>query len=145
MEISREEMLLESWVRLSSILKNNRITKDLAYNESIVMLILYRRFQSDPTSHVSIQDIIHITNMKKSLVNRTINSLEKMNLLVRIQNIKDKRTQYVQCVKENLDTFLKVHQESLKVVKDVIDIIGEEDTDRFISIVSKIINSGYKV
>ena len=116
MEISREEMLLESWVRLSSILKNNRITKDLAYNESIVMLILYRRFQSDPTSHVSIQDIIHITNMKKSLVNRTINSLEKMNLLVRIQNIKDKRTQYVQCVKENLDTFLKVHQESLKVV-----------------------------
>jgi len=53
--------------------------------------------------------------------------------------------QYVRCVKENLETFLMVHQESLEIVRDIVSIIGEEDTDRFISIVGKLRNSGYKI
>ena len=145
MMVSREESLLEAWVSLSSILKNNRITKGLMYNESIVMLLAYRKYQKSESKKISIKEIIHITNMQKSLANRTVNALIEKNLLERCEGEKDKRVQYVRCVKENLETFLMVHQESLEIVRDIISIIGEEDTDRFISIVGKLRNSGYKI
>jgi len=143
--VSREESLLEAWVSLSSILKNNRITKGLMYNESIVMLLAYRKYQKSESKKISIKEIIHITNMQKSLANRTVNALIDKNLLERCEGEKDKRVQYVRCVKENLETFLMVHQESLEIVRDIVSIIGEEDTDRFISIVGKLRNSGYKI
>ena len=145
MMVSREESLLEGWVSLSSILKNNRITKGLMYNESIVMLLAYRKYQKSESKKISIKEIIHITNMQKSLANRTVNALIDKNLLERCEGEKDKRVQYVRCVKENLETFLMVHQESLEIVRDIVSIIGEEDTDRFISIVGKLRNSGYKI
>lgn len=143
--ISREELLLEAWVSLSSILKNNRITKGLMYNESIVMLLAYRKYQRSESKKISIKEIIQTTNMQKSLANRTVNALIDKNLLERCEGEKDKRVQYVRCVKENLETFLMVHQESLEIVRDIVSIIGEEDTDKFISIVGKLRNSGYKI
>ena len=145
MMVSRKESLLEAWVSLSSILKNTRITKGLMYNESIVMLLAYRKYQKSESKKISIKEIIHITNMQKSLANRTVNALIDKNLLERCEGEKDKRVQYVRCVKENLETFLMVHQESLEIVRDIVSIIGEEDTDRFISIVGKLRNSGYKI
>ena len=145
MEITREELLLEAWVNLSSILKNNRITRGLMYNESIIMLMAYRKYQHSEDHKLAIKEIIQVTNMQKSLVNRTVNSLVEKNLLERCSKEGDKRIQYVRCVEANLDTFLMVHKESLEIVKAIVSIIGEEDTDTFISIVKKLYNSGYKI
>lgn len=142
---TQEEQLLESWVALSSILKNNRITKGLMYNESIVMLLAYRKYEHTQSQKISIKEIIQQTNMKKSLVNRTVNSLIEKNLLERCESEDDKRVQYVRCVKENIETFLLVHEESLQIVREIIAIIGEEDTERFIAIVNKLRYSGYKI
>ena len=38
------EQLLLAWVKLTGMIKNGRITKGLAYNEAIVMLLLYNRY-----------------------------------------------------------------------------------------------------
>lgn len=141
----REENLLEAWVSLSSILKNNRITKGLMYNESIIMLLAYRKYQTSEEKKISLKEIIHTTNMQKSLVNRTVNALIDKNLLERVKSEGDKRIQYVQCVKENIETFLMVHKESLHIVSEIVSIIGEKDTDTFISIVNKLKMSGYKI
>ena len=141
----REEKLLEAWVSLSSILKNNRITKGLMYNESIIMLLAYRKYQTSEEKKISLKEIIHTTNMQKSLVNRTVNALIDKNLLERVKSEGDKRIQYVQCVKENIETFLMVHKESLHIVSEIVSIIGEKDTDTFISIVNKLKMSGYKI
>jgi DNA-binding MarR family transcriptional regulator len=141
----REEKLLEAWVSLSSILKNNRITKGLMYNESIIMLLAYRKYQTSEEKKISLKEIIQTTNMQKSLVNRTVNALIDKNLLERVKSEGDKRIQYVQCVKENIETFLMVHKESLQIVSEIVSIIGEKDTDTFISIVNKLKMSGYKI
>ena len=141
----REEKLLEAWVSLSSILKNNRITKGLMYNESIIMLLAYRKYQTSEEKKISLKEIIHTTNMQKSLVNRTVNALIDKNLLERVKSEGYKRIQYVQCVKENIETFLMVHKESLHIVSEIVSIIGEKDTDTFISIVNKLKMSGYKI
>ena len=142
---STEYNLLTAWVKLSGILKNNRITKGLLYNEATVMLLLYSRYTEDGVGLISVKEIIAQTGMLKSLVNRTINSLEKKGLLVRQAGEKDKRTLYVRCVEEKLDVFLQVHASSLGVAKGILDIIGPDDAEAFIRIVGKLDKAGYKL
>lgn len=138
------ENLILSWVKLSGIIKNNRITSGLKYNEAIVMLILYSRYLKDGEGFTSVQDIIKETGMLKSLVNRTLGDLEEKGLILYEQGTEDRRTKFVKCVKEKLDVFLTVHNSSLGVAQNIIDIIGEADTETFINIVEKLTNAGYK-
>ena len=139
------EQLLQSWVRLSAILKNTRITKGLVYNEAIVMLMVYKKYREDKCGKISLKEIVESTNMLKSLVNRTVNSLVEKGLLLRCEGEGDKRVAYVKCVEEKLDVFLEVHNSSLALANGIIDIIGEEDATTFSRIVEKIDKSGYKL
>lgn len=142
-----EEQLLQAWVTLSGIMKNNRVTTagPLVYNEAIVMLSVYKRYLHDGEGLTSVKDIIRETNMLKSLVNRTINSLEKKGLIERCQGTRDKRTVFIKCVKEKLDVFIEVHNSSLKVAGDIAGIIGPEDITHFVRIVQKIETSSYRL
>lgn len=135
--------LLQAWVRLSATLKSSRITKGLQYNESIVMLLLYERYTADGVGMVSMKEIASETKMLKSLVNRTINSLEEKGLVARCDSGSDKRVIYVRCIHEKLDTFMEVHNSSLEIAQKIISIIGPEDADAFIRIVDKITGAGY--
>ena len=131
--------LIQAWVGLSGMLKNSRFTKELPYNEAIVMLQLYQAGENA----ISIKHITDMTHMLKSQVNRTINSLEEKGLLARCHVDGDRRLGYVRICKERLDTFLQVHAESMKIAKNISNIIGPEDTDHFIRIVDKLSLSGY--
>ncbi len=108
------------------------------------MLSLYRRYLADGIGLTSVQDIIKETGMLKSLVNRTLGELEKQGLIVYTQGTLDRRTKFVKCVEEKLDVFLAVHNSSIKVAENIVDIIGEEDSETFIRIVDKLSNAGYK-
>lgn len=136
--------LILSWVKLSCIVKNNRITTGLKYNEAIVMMIVYNRYLQDGVGLTSVQDIIKETGMLKSLVNRTLVDLEKQGLIVFEQGVNDRRTKFVKCVQEKLGVFLAVHNSSLGVSQNIIDIIGEHDTKTFIKIVEKLADANYK-
>lgn len=131
--------LIQAWVQLSGILKNSRFTKELPYNEAIVMLQLYQA-GSDP---ISIRDITAKTRMLKSQVNRTINALEEKGLLARCASDGDRRVGYVRCVPERLEVFLQVHAASMDIARNISQIIGPEDTEAFIRIVEKLSKSGY--
>lgn len=131
--------LIQAWVQLSGILKNSRFTKELSYNEAIIMLQLYEAGGRP----VSIRDITAKTHMLKSLVNRTINSVEEKGLLVRCEAEGDRRVGYVRCVEERMEVFLQVHNASMDIAKNISRIIGQEDTDAFIRIVDKLAQSGY--
>lgn len=135
--------LLRSWVQLSGILKNSRFTKDLSYNEAIIMLMLYEKYQHDGIGILSVKDITSSTRMLKSLVNRTLNSLEAKGLLQRCEGEGDRRISYVRCVQDQLGVFLQVHASSMEIAGHIADIIGPDDTEAFIRIVSKLAQSGY--
>ena len=132
-----DETLITAWVRLTSALKNSRITQGMNYNEAIVMLIVYNRYRLDGEGLTSFKEIARETKMLKSLVNRTIDSLVQKNLLER-RDGEDKRTTFVCLVRENLDEFLRVHEQSLKLAQSIIDILGEEDARAVIRISEKI-------
>ena len=144
MENNLQNNLILSWVKLSGIIKNNRITTGLKYNEAIVMLILYSSYLKDGVGLVSVQDIIKETGMLKSLVNRTLGNLEQKGLIEYSIGTSDRRTRMVKCVKEQLDVFLSVHNSSLGVSQSIIDIIGEQDAATFINIVDKLATARYK-
>lgn len=72
-----DEDLVVSWVRLTGILKNGRLTDGLIYNEAVVMLAAYRRYKQDGEGLVSFKEIVSETRMLKSHVHRTIDSLVK--------------------------------------------------------------------
>lgn len=135
--------LLRAWVQLSAILKNSRFTKDLPYNEAIVMLMLYEQHQQDGIGILSVKEITSSTRMLKSLVNRTINALENKGLLIRCQADGDRRIGYVRCVEDKLGIFLQVHASSMEIAAQISQIIGPEDTQAFIRIVNKLSCSGY--
>ncbi len=137
--------LILAWVKLSRIVKNNRITTKLKYNEAIIMLTVYSRYLKDGVGLTSVQDIIKETGMLKSLVNRTLGELEKKELIMFEQGTADRRTKFVKLVKEKIDIFLSVHNSSLDVSQNIIDIIGKQDTATFISIVQKLEDADYKV
>ena len=136
--------LILAWVRLSGIIKNNRITTTLKYNEAVVMLTVYSRYLKDGVGLTSVQDIIKETGMLKSLVNRTLGELESQGLIVFEKGTVDRRTKFVKCVKEKLEVFLSVHNTSLGVSQNIIDIIGSEDAKAFINIVEKLASADYK-
>lgn len=137
MEHKTEEGLITAWVQLTGVLKNTRITKGLVYNESIVMLVAYRKYQQDGMGLVSFKELVRETRMLKSLVNRTIDSLVEKQMLVRCEG-KDKRTTFVRLIPENLVAFLEVHESSLALAHRMLELIGEEDAQAFIRIAQKI-------
>lgn len=133
-----DENMITGWVQLTGVLKNTRITHGMMYNEAIVMLVAYNRYRQDGEGLVSFKEIVSRTKMLKSLVNRTIGSLEEKGLLERCEG-KDKRTTFVRPVKERLDAFLAVHNRSLALAHDIVELIGEDDARAFIRLSEKII------
>lgn len=138
--MGRGEELLESWIKMTSLIKNSRIFKNMSYNEARIMLILYRQYCADPKQCVKLKDIVTETNMLKSLVNRTINLLESKNLLTRVDSAQDKRQVMVRLVPENLDVFLDTYEYSVALAERVMDMIGKKDTDHIIRICNKILD-----
>lgn len=131
--------LIQAWVQLSGILKNCRLTDQLTYNESIVMLQLYLA-NGEP---ISIKQITEKTRMLKSQVNRCINALEEKGLLRRCDGEGDRRIGYVRSVSDRMDVFMQVHSTSMGIADSISKIIGPDDTQAFIRIANKLTHSGY--
>ncbi len=133
-----EENIIASWVRLTGVLKNTRLTDGLQYNEAIIMNIIYRKFREDGKGVVSFKDIVTETSMLKSLVNRTIDSLVQRGLLERLEGKADRRTTFVRPVEENLSAYLEVHDRTLEMVHQIVELIGTDDAEAFVRLSNKI-------
>lgn len=139
------EELIYAWVKLTGIIKNNRITKGLMYNEAIVMMLVYNKYRKNGTGFISFQELLKETNMLKSLLNRTINNLISRGLIEKVTGEEDKRTVYIKFVPEKIDVFLSVHKDSLSLASDIIGIIGEDDAKTLIRISEKLGEANYKM
>lgn len=140
-----QERLLNAWIGLNGMLKTTRVTSQLTYNEAIVMKIVYDQFQEDGVGRTPISRIVRETNMLKSLMNRTVNSLCAQGYLRRERSAQDSRKLYVSPVEERLPDFLAVHRRSLKLAQDIIAVVGKEDAARFVAMYEKLSASGLQL
>lgn len=128
-----KEELIQSWIELTAIIKNNRVTKSISYNEAIVLNYAYSAFLKEEGLHM--QEILKKTKMLKSLCNRTLNQLIEKGFLTR----KMDRNQVVVYFNPNKkEDYLKIHQETFEYLKPIFDILDDQDQKDFIRISHKI-------
>lgn len=139
------ERLLEAWIEVNGMLKDSRITRDLTYNEAIVMKLVYDQYRSDGTGRTAVGRIVRETNMLKSLVNRTVNALCAKGYLVKERGERDGRNVFVCPVEDRLEDFLAVHRRSLALVRQIVDLVGPEDAWSFVRMSQKLSQAGLRL
>lgn len=133
-----QERLLAAWIGLNGLLKDSRMTREMTYNEAVIMKLVYDQYREDGVGRTAVRHILKETNMLKSLVNRTVNSLCAQGYLVKERGSEDGRNLFVRPVPERLPDFLSVHSHSLQMAQDIIDVIGEADAENFVRICGKL-------
>lgn len=135
MDQALDERLIGAWIDLNGKLKDSQMTQGMTYNEAVTMKTVYDRYRADGQGRTAVSELLRSTNMLKSLMNRTLNSLCQQGYLVKER---EGRRQYVTPVPQRLDDFLQVHRRSLELARRIIAVIGEEDAQRFVDICQKL-------
>lgn len=132
------ELLLNAWLRLSTSINNARLVSDMTYNESLICNILYNHSKSEDNSTITATDLCNMTNILKSQMNRTLNQLEKKNMITRERSTTDKRQIIITMNLEQCHTYENQHLKILKILDAVIDQLGVEKTQQTIDTLNQI-------
>ena len=139
------EKVLSAWLKLSTAICNERIVSELPYNESLVCGILHENAVEHPEEKITATDLCEKTNMQKSLMNRTLNSLEDKGLIFRKRSEKDKRQVFVSMNMDNAEVYERQHKNILRVVDEIVEKVGKEKADEIISLFTLISNKAKEV
>ena len=101
--MEKNERLLSAWFKMILAVDSERVVSKLSYNESIICNVLYSNLNDEMTA----TELCNITNMQKSLMNRTLTSLESKKLIERIRSKEDKRLVLVKLVNDVNNIFMK--------------------------------------
>lgn len=139
------EKVLNAWLRLSSSICNERIVSELPYNESLVCGILHENATENPEEKITATDLCEKTNIRKSQMNRILNTLEEKGLIRRIRSEKDKRQVFVSMNMENAEVYERQHKKVLGVVDQIIEKVGKEKAEEIIQLFTLISNKAREV
>ena len=128
-----KEELIQGWIELTAIIKNNRVTKRVSYNEAIILNYAYRAYLKNEGLYM--QEIIKKTKMLKSLCNRTIHLLMEKDFLRREL---DGNQVVVYLNPDKVKDYLEIHKETFSYLEPVFEVLDEKDQLDFIRISQKI-------
>ena len=120
------EELLDAWVRLLLAISSERVVSDIPYNEALICNLLYRHNRRNPEEKLTATALCAETKMQKSQMNRTLNSMESRNLIIRERSASDKRQIYVTLDMTQADLYKRQHAKILNLVDTIVDKFGEE-------------------
>ena len=119
------EKILSAWLKMILAVDSERVVSELSYNESIICNVLYSNLDKEMTA----TELCTITKMQKSLMNRTLNSLELKQLIKKERSEKDKREIVIQLVDNPNSLFMKQHTSTLAYVDKTIEHLGEKSEE----------------
>ncbi len=120
------EAMLNTWLRLSTALSNERIVKNMPYKEALICNILD---QSGDDRPLTATDLCQKTKMLKSQMNRTLNDMEQKGLIVREACRTDRRKAYVHLNPAHADAFEEEHRKNLRLVDSILTHYGREKAE----------------
>ena len=132
----KNEELLSAWLRLSTVIDNERIVSELSFNESLICNILYHNMVQDPERELTATDLCQETRMLKSLMNRTLASMEEKGIIVRERSKKDKRRVFIRLDVQKAQIYQKQHQKILKQIDLLMERLGEEKSTQLIELLN---------
>ena len=128
------EKVLTSWLKMILSVDGEHLVSQLPYNEAVVCNLLL----DNPDKQMTATDLCGITKMQKSLMNRTLTSLESKKLIERIRSNEDKRLVLVKLVNDVNNIFMKQHEKTLSYVDKIVNRIGKDKVDEVISLFDSI-------
>ena len=132
------EKLLAAWLKMSSVVNNERIVSTIPYNEAHVCNLLYRRRMDSPESYLTATELCAQTRILKSQMNKVLASLEKRGMIERFPAPDDRRKAYIRLKEENLGQFEAVHARSIHLVNRAIERLGKEEAERAAELLDRI-------
>ncbi|NBI89715.1 MarR family transcriptional regulator [Lachnospiraceae bacterium] len=133
------EKLLEAWLRLTTILCNDRIVSEMPYNEALICNILYRHQMRDKVNKLTATDLCRQTKMLKSQMNRTLQKMEEKNIITRQRSSTDRRQIFIS-LNPNADSFYIQHHKSLRLIDALATKAGPEKSQEAIDLFTYIAN-----
>lgn len=131
------EELIQIWLRMSGVLKNNRLISTMTFNEIFVCNILYQqKLTSDKL--LTATEVGQIMRLLKSQMNKIISRLEHQGLVRRIRSSHDKRKVYLELVDDNLQLYLNEHQRVLDMLGQLISTVGEDKIHQVIQLMTEV-------
>ena len=124
------EKLLAVWLKMSSVVNNERIVSTIPYNEAHVCNLLYRQRLESPETYLTATELCAQTRILKSQMNKVLGSLEKRGMIERFPAPDDRRKAYIRLREENLGQFEAVHARSIDLVDRAIERLGADEAER---------------
>lgn len=127
-----DEELLAVWLRLTSVIDNQRLAaahagtggKPLSFNEAVVCGLLKRaQVEERP---LTASDLCRHTRILKSQMNAILRSLEDKGAVSRRQSDADRRQIELRLLPEGAKLYQDSHQHVRRLVGRLIDEMGEE-------------------
>lgn len=107
------ENLLDSYLRFTTAISNERVVSELPYNEALICNLLYRNENRPLTA----RDLCEETQMQKSQMARTLNEMEEKGLILRRRSQTDRRQVLVELNREGAEAFFRQHTRTLEIVR----------------------------
>ncbi len=121
---SKKEAILKAWLDMIIAIDSQRVTSMLPFNEAVVCNYL----KNHQDEEITATDLCKMMKMQKSLMNRTLNSLEEKEIIKRARSNNDKRKIIVILCDEN-NIYHAQHQLVLDYVEAIVNNLeGLEDS-----------------
>ncbi len=117
------EQMLNAWLRLSTDVSNDRLVKNMPFNEALICNIL----NQESSGNITATDLCEKTKMLKSQMNRTLKSMEEKGLIVRERSMRDQRQVYISLSPEHRSLFEEEHEKNLQIVGVILDRYGRDN------------------
>lgn len=138
------EEILTEWIKVTSVIQNTRMVRHLTYNEALVCNYLWHQLDAEP-DYLTPTKLCKMTGITKSLMNRVIKSLAGKELIEYIRPKNDRRCTPVRFNREKEAVFLMVHNNSIEIVNQLIEELGDKKAVSILEALKDIMSGADKV
>ena len=118
------EELLSAWLRVTSVIDNQRLADGLPFNEAMVCNLVNKAQQEG--RRITASDLCAETHILKSQMNAILTSLERKGILERRRSEGDRRRVELRLRPQGQDCFETAHRQSLALVDRFIAHMGTD-------------------
>ena len=129
-----KEKALDAWLQLLTAVNTERIVTNMTFNEAVVCNILNRNKEQVFTA----TELCNKMKMQKSLMNRTLTSMEEKGWISRIRSTLDKRQVFVKWNEQANAIYEKEHEAVWNLVDRILSKVGYEKANEVIQMFSLI-------
>ena len=130
--IKTDENVLDAWVRMLMAVNSEKRISGMTFNEAVICHLLYQ----NPEHALTASQLCRYTNMQKSLMNRTLTSMEEKHLIERMKSVEDRRKILITLNREK--SFSSMHEDVLGFVDNILAQLNPEEVQEAVHIFNRV-------